>query len=437
MPHQALAGSVRLSRAHDNSHRYHRSMSVSYWAARGATGDHTCDFAVIGAGVVGLGAALALQDAGVDALVIDKGIIGAGASGRNAGYLMRGAADNYAAAVRDWGREKAKFLWQLSEANQTALLGLGADDLPGCIPRPSCLLAASDTEAEELRRSAKLMLDDGFDCELVTHGDDIIWANGNWPVALINPRDFVCDSLQVLTLLAGKLKRPPLLNAEVHAIEPAHKNLRIRTSQGTVCCNRALICTNAWTGQLLPKLNALITPHRAQMLALDASSINAAHMPQCGYYADHGSEYLRAYDERTILLGGKRKLNINAEQTIAEHPTMPIQMALEQYAQQTLGRTLPVVHRWTGIMAFTPDGLPLVGPVDLPCAPDLTAPETLLSAGDDRLWVCAGFTGHGMSLGYETARRTVNAMLGTSGDADIGPMKLTRFKSIDAKSPGR
>ena len=405
---------------------------MSFWSTKAARGTHTCDVAVIGAGIVGLGAALAAQDAGVDALIIEQGAVGHGASGRNAGYLMRGAADNYAAAVRDWGREKARFLWRLSEANLSALHALGVSKLPGCSPRPSCLLAADDAEAQELQRSAALMLEDGFDCELVTRGDDAVWRHRDWPVALVNPRDHVCDSMEVLTLLAGKLTRPPLLGGELYGINAASDGLTLLTTQGKVSCARAIVCTNAWTGRLVPRLDRLVVPHRAQMLALDASSLIASDMPKCAYYADHGSEYLRAGDEHTILLGGKRKVDVTSEQTAAEQVTRPIQAALEAYARDVLGCALPVTHRWSGTMAFTPDGLPIVGPVAIPSAGDLTqlAEEASAApAADGRLWICAGFNGHGMSLGLETVRRAILEMVGASashGDG-IGPMRVERF----------
>ena len=408
-------------------------MSVSHWAACAAKGTHSCDVAVIGAGIVGLGAALTLQDAGAEVLVIDKGLLGCGASGRNAGYLMRGAADNYAAAIRDWGRETARYLWRLSEANLAALQARGVGDLASCSPRPSCLLAASDAEAAELRQCADLMREDGFACELIDRGDDVVWRHRHWRIALVNPRDFVCDSLDVLTLLARQLRRPPLLGAEVFAMVAAGDRLTLRTSSGEVHCARAIVCTNAWTGQLLPRLHVFVTPQRAQMLTLDASSLGAADMPRFAYYADHGSEYLRAYDDRTLLLGGKRKVDLDGEQTAAEHVTRPIQAALESYARNVLGRALPVTHRWSGTMAFTPDGLPLVGPVAPPTPGDLTAgaSDPTDDGGDHRLWVCAGFNGHGMSLGFETARRATLAMLGQdgSGDPGIGPMRIERFRT--------
>ena len=407
-------------------------MSVSFYATRSARATERCEVAVIGAGVCGLGAALELDRAGASVVLIDQGVLGAGASGRNAGYLMRGAADNYAAAVRDWGREGARFLWALSEANQSALIEHGAREAPGFAERPSCLLAASDSEAVELEESAALMREDGFHVDVQAGGEDIVWKHRSWPMALVNPDDFVCDPLELVKMLHAQFGGASFFGAEVFAIEARGDGLVIRTLRCDIACDRAMLCMNAWTGHLMPGLGQLVVPHRAQMVALDASSIDPDLMPRCAYYADHGSEYLRMYDATTLLLGGKRKLDAETEQTGAEHPTAAIQSALERFASELRGAPLPVVHRWSGTMAFTPDGLPIVGSVPLPAASDLTNASCAYAGhGDDRLWVCAGFNGHGMSLGFETGRRAAGAMLGeTDAERKIAPLRIERFADV-------
>jgi glycine/D-amino acid oxidase-like deaminating enzyme len=56
---------------------------------------------------------------------------------------------------------------------------------------------------------------------------------------------------------------------------------------------------------------------------------------------------------------------------------------------------LPITARWAGTMGFSPDGLPLIGP----------------AGGASSPWFCGGFTGHGMSMGYQAAHEAVDAML--------------------------
>src|SRR5690625_6832597 len=65
------------------------------------TGDKKADVCIIGAGFTGLSTAIHLKekDPNVNVIVIEKGIAGIGASGRNAGFSMR-----WFGARLDWPR---------------------------------------------------------------------------------------------------------------------------------------------------------------------------------------------------------------------------------------------------------------------------------------------------------------------------------------------
>lgn len=67
--------------------------SLSPWRnSRALPHDIACDVLVIGSGLLGASAALALAEAGVDTVLVDKQHVGSGASGRNGGQLTPGLA---------------------------------------------------------------------------------------------------------------------------------------------------------------------------------------------------------------------------------------------------------------------------------------------------------------------------------------------------------
>jgi gamma-glutamylputrescine oxidase len=68
------------------------------------------DVAIVGGGVTGCACALALAEAGRRVRVYEAREIAGGASGRNGGFALRGAAPAYDAARRDLGPERAKGL---------------------------------------------------------------------------------------------------------------------------------------------------------------------------------------------------------------------------------------------------------------------------------------------------------------------------------------
>ncbi|MBL0926733.1 MAG: FAD-binding oxidoreductase [Phycisphaerales bacterium] len=393
-------------------------MTVSYWRRTTRLGEIRCDTAVLGGGIVGVSAALALERAGVDALVVERHTIGAGASTRNAGFLMRGAADNYEIARRDYGPPLARHLWRWSEETLQGLLDEGIDRLPMFRRVPSCLLALEEVELAELRRSSDMLAADGFDVGWIEPGslaaDDDAWRSGRVLGGLLNPNDASANPREVLELLAGKLRREPLLHQEAFALSLTADGVAVRTADALVRCRRVLVCLNAYTPLLLPTLAGLLRPNRGQMIAVDAGPLRLGR----SYYANRGGEYFRQPDPATIVVGGRRRFFEQQERTRDDQTADNLQADLEDFAASILGQRRPVKARWAGVMAFTPDGLPLVGPLE-PSA---------------RLWLCSACHGHGMSLGHRTARAAVEEMLG--GPASPFPLsRLGPLPSVDPKGP--
>lgn len=397
-------------------------MTQSFWRRTNRAGALNADITIVGAGIAGISAALHLQRKGVRAVVVDRRTIGSGASTRNAGFLMRGAADNYAAAARAYTRPATAQLWRWTEENLAGLRAEGIESLPSYAPRPSCLLALDEREHHEIIESRRMLEEDGFEVgwidglcnagEARDVGLDTAWQSGLARAGLINPHDAVCNPYELISFLASRLTSPPIEHQEALAIDTHPSHLRLTTTDGAIDCERILLCTNAYTPLLLPELAHLISPRRGQMLAMRARGRALA----MAYYANHGSEYFRQADADTIVVGGWRTHDEAAEVGYEDRTTPAIQSGLESFARTLLGEPIDVTARWSGVMGFTPDGLPLLGPVE--SRPDWAG----------RVWLCAGFTGHGMSMAYRTAAEVAEAIL-----AQREPVfSVGRFRSFGA-----
>ncbi|OLB54886.1 MAG: hypothetical protein AUG45_10480 [Ktedonobacter sp. 13_1_20CM_3_54_15] len=141
-----------------------------------------------------------------------------------------------------------------------------------------------------------------------------------------------------------------------------------------------IVALNAWTGELVPAIDKLITPVRGQVLAY------GPHAPvfttSMSVDFTDTEEYWQQTVDGTIVLGGCRAIAPGCDIGVGvDQPTTEVQTALEQVFPQLFPSltNLQVVQRWAGVMAFTPDLLPIVDQLkDMP-----------------RAWVVCGFSGHG------------------------------------------
>lgn len=384
-------------------------MTVSFWGRSPAPNSFEVDATVVGGGICGLAAAIHLTRRGLRTIVLERHTPGSGASTRNAGFLMRGMAENYKVARDSLGADAARNIWQWSEENLRALRAEGVDSLAGYRATPSCLLALDRDEADDLVESARLLNEDGFGSLLIEAGSDSAWSSGLPILGLVNPSDATVNPAELIALLAAKLGSAVASNQEVHAIEPGDGvgPCIVRTATLEVRSPWVLVCTNADAGRLYPALAELVRPNRGQMLALRADGARLDY----AYYANQGHEYIRQTPDGTIVVGGCRKDHAEDERTSDDRTSEPVQACIEAFARGLLDRPIEVVARWAGTMGFSPDGMPLVGPI---------TPE-------GSVWFCGGFTGHGMSLAYRTSAGAVSAMLdGIESDPLATAFSLSR-----------
>ncbi len=334
------------------------------------------DVLVVGGGITGVSLLHHLAKRGMDGVLVERHHLAAGASGRNAGFLLAGIADCYAEAVRIFGRSRAREIWNMTVENHTEEIAAAAGQDIGHRRSGSATLASGESEAQQLAESAQLLRDDGFECE---------WDG----MRLINPTDGEVTP----TLLVGAFARQAPAGSiregvEVTAIETANGEVVVHAGGAECRAGCVILATNAYTPQLLPQV--AIQPRRAQMLA---SEPEAARLCEWPTYSHFGYRYWRQLSGGEILVGGWRDTAVDVEVGYDERPTPPIQSHLEAQLR-LMGAGGEVTHRWAGTMGFTESGLPLVGPVD----------------GMPNVHLCAGYNGHGMGFAFMSAKQLVETL---------------------------
>lgn len=334
------------------------------------------DVLVIGGGITGVSLLYHLKRRRMKAVLVERDHLACGASGRNAGFLLAGVADNYATAVRTFGRERARETWALTLENHDAVAAAVKHHDVGHYRDGSIVLASGDEERAQLEESAELLMDDGFQA----HFDG---------EALYNPRDGEINPTALVGALARSAPVGSILErVEIKGLAESAHGVYVHTRHDTCEAGTVILATNAYTSRLAPSVK--ITPQRAQMLATAPLENVVAEKPT---YSNFGYRYWRQLTSGVLLIGGWRDTAMEAEATADDKPTAAIQERIETFARG-LGADAPVTHRWAGTMGFTESGLPVVGPVE----------------GLRHVYVCGGYNGHGMGFAFLSARQLVDSL---------------------------
>jgi glycine/D-amino acid oxidase-like deaminating enzyme len=356
-------------------------------------GRHETDVAVVGAGIAGACVALGLARAGRRVTLLDAAVPGRGATGRNAGFLLAEGAEGTAEVSRALGRATAAALRETGLRTRAEVAALAAKADVGWRAKGSIRLAGDEAEADDLAETARLV-----GKPLETMGRDALpaaYRGRGFHAALVDPLDGEVDPLALLSAVLAAARATGRLSEgygdPVTAVEDGPPAV-VRTARAEVRAERAVVTTNAWANELIPGPPA-VRPVRAQMLAARVSPLPAWDRPA---YANRGADYWRLVGDVAIL-GGKRLVGGDTEETDDARPAAPVQPALEALlARLVRPARAEVTTRWAGTMGFTPDGVPFAG----------RAP------GRSRTWLLAGCNGHGMGWGAGLAAALVDAMEG-------------------------
>jgi gamma-glutamylputrescine oxidase len=179
----------------------------------------------------------------------------------------------------------------------------------------------------------------------------------------------------------------------------------------TVAADHVVVATDGYTHGLLPEVDRVLVCVRNQVLATERLP---GRLFDYAVYARYGYDYWQQTRDGRIVLGGRRDADPDAETTHEEGTTETIQRELEALLARLLGGAPQVTHRWSGLLAFTPDRLPLVGA--LPGRADVS--------------VALGYSGHGNVLALACGEGLGRAIL---GDADPRLGAFSPERILDAR----
>jgi len=354
------------------------------WAEQGQKRVDVCDVVVVGAGLVGAAVAARLAGEGFDTAVLEALSVAGGATGRSAGMVLTGLAGHYAWAVSAYGRQRAQEVWALTvEGRERLVETLERLEVP--VERTGSLaLAVEEAEAEVLKESAALLQEDGFDAWFEP-GDPL---GRGFRAALHQPDDVTMDGAALARALLTTSDVVVHEGSEVYGLEPERDGVRVWARGRTVLCGAIVLAVNGYAPLMDAYFSDKVAPTRSLILATEPLDEAVLEQP-CS--ADYGHAYCRQLPDRRLLLGGWRGPHSHS-QTRETGLDDVVRDGLVHFAS----RHFPEVEmhgasRRSGVMGFTPDGLPLVG--SLPGLPQVT--------------FAVGFGGRGLAWPFVIAERLV------------------------------
>jgi glycine/D-amino acid oxidase-like deaminating enzyme len=341
----------------------------------------------VGQGAAGLTAGTLLAEAGVDVVVLDAGHPGAGASGRNGGFLLAGLAEAHHEVRARLGRERAAELYRRT----VAALDATARAHPDTVRRVGSLrVSRSDAEDVDVDAQYAAMREDGLPVERY---------EGVEGRGLLFPGDAAFHPLRRARELA---RRAAAAGARLHGGTrvQAVQARSVVTDAGRVAAARGVVvAVDGGLEHLVPSLRGRVRSARLQMLGTAPADDVVLTRP---VYARFGLDYWQQLPDGRVLLGGGRDVGGEAEwvhdQPWGAPTSAPVQAHLEHLLRSDIGTAAPVEQRWTGVVGFSGDHLPV-----------LAEPEPgLLAVG--------GYSGTGNLVGPLCAGWAVDRLLGRRND---------------------
>lgn len=386
-------------------------MTTSHWQRPHAflTPDMNTDVLIVGGGYVGLSTAFWITELRPDLKVtlVERAFSGAGASGRNAGFLTLGSASFYKSLSLKWGHEKALALMGFARES----LELVHQHILKASPeikfeRATSLTLFQTSSQHELWKSSQFNPEDfGFswksetDLPLSLRGK-FFGAYEVGPEYKINPMQLLGSLKKLLT------SRKVQIIENVMAYELTEEG--ISTEVNKIKAKQVVLALNGYFPQFHSAFKDIIVPRRAQMLAVEfEGDFDCPGL----HYDPPERVYWRKTQDKTLIIGGKRLLDETGEMGDFEKISPKIQRGLEQYLSEQLGLKYKIINRWSGTMGFTDHELPLMTKVAAPV-------ET---------YVIGGFSGHGMGLGFRSALDMAELVVGKKQNSFFSEFKKVDF----------
>ncbi len=409
---------------------------------------------VVGGGIVGVSAALALARKEVPVVLCEKGEIAGEQSSRNWGWCRKTGRDTRELALI----KESMRLWESMDATVEGDTGF----------RQCGVLFATDDEARIARFEGWLehARRHQFDSRVVT-GDELAdllpGAAKRFKAGLFTPSDGRAEPAKAAPAIARAARRRGatiLTGCAVRGVETHGGRVSgVVTERGRVACDTVLLAGGAWSRQFcrqlgvkLPQLKVRATVQRTEAVenglehSLWTPAFALRKRADGGYTVATSGEnvvdlvpdsfrFARLFWQALRMEAKGLRLRLNSrflrEWRMARYGDLdspspyeaervldpaPVP-AIARKTKAALDATFPafqsvgIAESWAGMIDVTPDALPVISPVE--AVPGLV--------------VATGFSGHGFGIGPGAGRLAADLAAGDAPIVDPEPFRFSRF----------
>lgn len=379
----------------------------------------TADVVVVGGGLLGTCTAYWLARKGVDVVLLERSALAYGATGRNGGFVGIGPAEGYPDAIARLGHATARAILRVTQENTALVRQVVPEETLDCDYREPGIvgLALDARQLEDAERLVTALQADGTSAVLLdrTQMQELV-ATPLGPEVVGGSFLPGCGLVHSARLIQGLMQAAERHGAHAHLatvqrLESYGDDVCVQTTRGKLVAHAAVVAANAWTSEILPELTDLITPVRGQVLAY-APLPRVFHVGM-GIRITETEEYWQQTLDGSFVIGGCRTFAPGHDVGIREmQPTAEVQTALEQVFPRVFPSLagLQVAQRWAGLMAFTPDYVPIADRVP----------------GVPNAWFVGGFSGYGMPFGLRMGQLLAAAATEHDAPAALAPFCMAR-----------
>jgi glycine/D-amino acid oxidase-like deaminating enzyme len=357
---------------------------------------------VVGGGVTGLSAAWWLARSGVDVLVLDKGVVGWEASGRNGGGASHYHSPLFHEEQRLWPQMDALLGYPTEYQRERVIFALTESDLAayqGMATEGRKLgYSVSDLDAKQVRELVPM-------ANPANLGGVHLHYGGH-----ANPQRTVQAYAWALQDLGGRIAQHAPVG---DIVEHGGRVVAVETPAGRIGCDAVVIAAGPQTGMLLAKVGLRLPLGfgRAEMIVTEpAPLMKIGGVDGNGLY---GRQTLRG---NLAFGGGPHEWVELTAGGPAARPSSPLTRNLARRVAELMpgAAHLRLIRSWAGVIENTPDGRPVLDRLENPAN-----------------MVVATMSSVGFGLSPATGHAVRDLVLeGRCSFADIAKLSIGRFADL-------